>query len=102
MARQPKPWDSEDLLVLALIEQLVSESALSQREIARQSAMSQGRLRSLLASTHTPATVGEVARIAAVFGQTPIDFIRNAEALRGVAVDPTALNAKSKQGAKAQ
>ena len=74
-----KKWQPEDDLLRETLAQLVRDYQGSQREVARRAGIDQGRLRTILAGTRAPASVGETIRISEAVGRQASDLIRTIE-----------------------
>lgn len=74
-----KKWQPEDDLLRETLAQLVHDYQGSQREVARRAGIDQGRLRTILAGTRAPASVGETIRISEAVGRQASDVIRTIE-----------------------
>jgi transcriptional regulator with XRE-family HTH domain len=74
-----KRWQPEDKLVQAALTQLVEAFDGSAREVARRSGLDQARLRTILAGTRAPASVGEAFRIVEAVGRQTSDIIGTIE-----------------------
>lgn len=74
-----KRWQPEDELIRDALAQLVLGFDGSEREVARRSGVNQSRLRTILAGTRAPASVGEAIRIAEAVGRQASDVIRTIE-----------------------
>jgi hypothetical protein len=71
-----KKWQPEDELLRDTLAQLVHEYQGSEREVARRAGIDQGRLRTILAGTRAPASVGETIRITEAVGRQASEVIR--------------------------
>lgn len=74
-----KRWQPEDKLVQAALTQLIEAFDGSTREVARRSGLDQARLRTILAGTRAPASVGETFRIVEAVGRRASDIIGTIE-----------------------
>lgn len=74
-----RKWQPEDRLIQDALAQLVDGFDGSTRELARRAGLDQGRLRTILAGTRGPASVGETIRIVEAVGRQASDVIRTIE-----------------------
>jgi len=77
-----KKWMPIDDAVRRVLVDLVKSSELSQREIARRTDISEGRLRQLLSAATAPATFGEGFAIAGELDVSPQQLVLRATVLR--------------------
>lgn len=75
-----KSWDPGDVAVRVILCELRDENVETIRSLASKTGFSKTRVQSILSGDSSPATYGEVARLAAAFHVSPVSIIAEAEA----------------------
>ncbi|MDR2722954.1 MAG: helix-turn-helix domain-containing protein [Cellulomonadaceae bacterium] len=74
-----KPWDAQDEQVRQILCELRDEKLETVRSLEAKTGISRGRIHTLLTGDRSPATLGEISRLALAFGVSLTAVVHEAE-----------------------